>query len=40
MFNADPANLTRPVPKVMRDAAEILSAQRTWPRIWASGRTT
>ena len=26
MFNADPANLTRPVPKVMRDAAELIRA--------------
>lgn len=24
MFNADPANLTRPVPKVMRDAADLI----------------
>ena len=24
MYNADPANLSRPVPKVMRDAAEIV----------------
>jgi hypothetical protein len=26
MFNADPANLTRPVPKVMRDAADLIRA--------------
>jgi hypothetical protein len=26
MFNADPANLTRPVPKVMRDAADLVRA--------------
>lgn len=26
MFNADPANLTRPVPKVMRDAASLVRA--------------
>jgi hypothetical protein len=24
MYNADPANLTRPVPRVMRDAAELV----------------
>ena len=26
MFNADPANLSRPVPKVMRDAADLVRA--------------
>jgi hypothetical protein len=26
MFNADPANLTRPVPRVMRDAADLIRA--------------
>lgn len=26
MYNADPANLTRPVPKVMRDAADLIRA--------------
>ena len=26
MYNADPANLTRPVPKVMRDAADLVRA--------------